>query len=157
MAEWILINLLVLGATAVAVTVVVTMHFEGLLLLGRHTERHRVHRRVPWLGRARMIGMVLGLVVLHMSEIVVFGLTYWALLQVPGSGGIAGVDVAGLFEACYLSAATYSTVGFGDVAPLGPLRWLAGTEALVGIMMVAWSASFAYLEMARHWREDMGQ
>ena len=153
-AMW--INLLVIGATAVAVVAVVAIHFEGMLLLGRHTEHTRKVAQVSSLGRLRMIRMVLGLIVLHLIEMVVFGLTLWAVLQVPGSGRIAGVDAAGLFEACYLSAATYSTVGFGDLAPIGAIRWLAGTEALVGLMMIAWSASFAYLEMARHWHEDTG-
>lgn len=155
MPDWMPIDLLVLAATALAVVAVVAIHFEGMLLLGRHTERHRTHRRVVSLGRPRMIGVVLGLITLHMIEIVVFGLVLWAVLQIPGSGGIAGVSDAGLFEACYLSAATYSTVGFGDLAPTGAIRWFSGTEALVGLMMVAWSASFAYLEMSRHWQDDI--
>ena len=59
---------------------------------------------------------------------------------------------AGLADAMYLSAVTYSTVGFGDVAPIGGIRFLAATESLIGLMMVTWSASFTYLEMSRHWR-----
>lgn len=156
MSDAIWINLLVIAATAVAVVVVVAIHFEGMLILGRRTERVRTVRRLPVLGRLRMIGIVLGLIVLHLLEVVVFGVAIWALQLVSGIGGIAGVEEPGLFEACYLSAVSYSTVGFGDVFPTGAIRWLAGTEAVVGLMMIAWSASFAYLEMSRHWHEDTG-
>jgi hypothetical protein len=44
-------------------------------------------------------------------------------------------------------------VGFGDLAPVGPIRFLAGTTALTGFVLITWSASFTYLEMARDWRE----
>jgi len=54
----------------------------------------------------------------------------------------------------YFSAVTYSTVGFGDVIPTGPLRFLVGTEALTGFVLITWSASFTYLEMQRYWKHD---
>jgi hypothetical protein len=49
---------------------------------------------------------------------------------------------------------SYTTVGFGDVAPIGPIRFLTGTEALTGFVLIAWSASFTYLEMERYWKES---
>ena len=48
--------------------------------------------------------------------------------------------------------ATYTTIGFGDLAPVGPIRFLAGTQGLVGFVLISWSASFTYLEMERCWR-----
>ena len=53
----------------------------------------------------------------------------------------------------YFSAMTFTTVGFGDVYPLVPVRFLAGTETLTGLVLVTWSASFTFLEMARFWRD----
>ena len=53
----------------------------------------------------------------------------------------------------YFSAMTFTTVGFGVVYPLVPVRFLAGTEALTGLVLVTWSASFTFLEMARFWRD----
>ena len=50
------------------------------------------------------------------------------------------------------SAITYTTVGFGDVVPVGPIRFLSGMEALTGFVMIGWTASFTYLEMERFWR-----
>jgi hypothetical protein len=43
-------------------------------------------------------------------------------------------------------------VGFGDLVPSGPIRFLSGMEALTGFVLIAWSASFTYLEMERFWR-----
>jgi hypothetical protein len=53
----------------------------------------------------------------------------------------------------YLSAISYTTVGFGDVAPVGPIRLLVATEAITGFVLIAWSASFTYLEMERFWKQ----
>ena len=49
------------------------------------------------------------------------------------------------------SLVTYTSLGYGDIAPLGPARLLAGIESLI-----AWSASFTYLEMQRHWYAQDG-
>jgi hypothetical protein len=62
--------------------------------------------------------------------------------------------IALFFDLVYLSAMSYTTVGFGDVAPIGPIRFLTGTEALTGFVLIAWSASFTYLEMERYWKES---
>ena len=58
-----------------------------------------------------------------------------------------------MLDAVYMSAVTFTTVGFGDLAPVGPIRFLAGTLALTGFVLITWSASFTYLEMTRDWRE----
>jgi hypothetical protein len=50
-----------------------------------------------------------------------------------------------------LSAMTYTTVGFGDVVPVGAIRFVAGLEALTGLVMITWSASYTFLEMQRDW------
>jgi len=36
---------------------------------------------------------------------------------------------------------------------VGPIRFLAGTIALTGFVLIACSASFTDLEMSRDWRE----
>jgi hypothetical protein len=59
-------------------------------------------------------------------------------------------------DAVYLSAETFTTVGFGDLAPRGAIRFLAGTEALTGFILITWSASFLYLEMEQYWRKPGG-
>ena len=53
----------------------------------------------------------------------------------------------------YLSFASFTTVGFGDVYATGNLRFLTVLESLTGLVLITWSASFIYLQMERYWRK----
>jgi hypothetical protein len=46
---------------------------------------------------------------------------------------------------------TYSRIGFGDLYPVGGARLLAGVEAVIGLLLIGWSASFTYPVMERFW------
>ncbi|RZA02340.1 MAG: two pore domain potassium channel family protein, partial [Moraxellaceae bacterium] len=46
----------------------------------------------------------------------------------------------------------FTTLGLGDITPVGAIRFLAGTEALTGFVLVTWSASFTFVEMQRFWK-----
>ena len=100
-----------------------------------------------------MLYSVLGAIALHMVQIWLFGLGIWGLLALPDAGGVVGIGENRLLDSVYLSAVTFSTVGFGDVAPTGPIRFLIATESVVGLMLIAWSATFTFFEMERNWRE----
>jgi hypothetical protein len=138
-------NLLVAGTTAGAVALAVLAHYEGLGFLA--TRLARLHSR----RRRKVLFGVYGVVLLHVVEIWLFGASFWALLLHPDAGAISGSQATPLFDAVYLSAVTFTTVGFGDLAPMGPIRFLAGTEALTGFILITWSASFLYLEMQQYW------
>jgi hypothetical protein len=45
-------------------------------------------------------------------------------------------------------------LGYGDLNPLGSLRFLAGLEALLGFVLITWSASFLYFEMQKYWNKS---
>jgi ion channel len=126
----------------------VLLQYEGLLLIWRFLAKHGGHRRIKVLYG---IGSV---IVLHVAEICIFGVVLSLLLQWPACGALAGQKLLGFFDYLYFSAVTFSTVGFGDLAPVGPIRLFAATEALAGFVLITWSASFAYLEMERFWRID---
>jgi hypothetical protein len=140
-----LINSAVVVATLAAILLCVLAHYEGLLFTSRRLARLGGPPRIKVL---YAIGSVL---VLHVAEIWIFGLTLWLLLRMPESGHL-GPGAPHLLDYIYFSAATYTTVGFGDLAPVGPIRFLAGTEGLAGFVLITWSASFTYLEMERFWR-----
>ena len=141
------VNLLVVLLAALAVGLAVGLHYEGLNWLARRltTQGHARRRRVLY--------GVIGALLLHIAEIWVFGVAYWIGLTFPGAGGVAGAYDGGLLDTVYLSAMTFSTVGFGDVAPHGAIRFIAGTEAVLGLFLIAWSATFTYYEMAQNWKD----
>lgn len=141
---------LLVAVTAFLVTaLVVVIHYEGVHWLAR-----RYAGRTPRRDRGAMLRIIFTLLALHIVEIWCYGLAYWGLTRVPGAGfvhGEHGTDT--LFDAVYLSAITFSTVGFGDLAPVGAIRLVSGLESLTGLLLITWSASFTYLEMSRLWRE----
>ncbi len=141
-------NVLVVLASAMAVCAVVLVHYEGLSLLSKWLVRLHESKR-----RRKVLYGIFGVLTLHVAEIWVFGLTAWGLLHFPNTGGVAGVHTLSLLDAVYLAATTYTTLGFGDLAPVGPIRFMASTMALTGFVLIAWSASFTFLEMSRDWRE----
>ncbi|PKM09506.1 MAG: ion transport 2 domain protein [Gammaproteobacteria bacterium HGW-Gammaproteobacteria-5] len=140
------INALVVLTTALAVALSVMLHYEGLTQMARRLPSIAGQRH------AKVLYGIFGVVILHVVEIWVFGTIAWGLLAIPGVGHVAGADTLGLLDAVYLSAVTFTTVGFGDLAPVGPIRFLCGMEALSGFVLITWSASFTYLEMNRFWR-----
>ncbi|MBX3698539.1 MAG: potassium channel family protein [Dokdonella sp.] len=141
-------NLTVVAATIAAVVAAVLVHYEGLGLLSARLARRQRQRR-----RKVLVGIA-GILVLHVVEIWIFGVACWLLMFWPACGHIAGYSPLHLLDAVYFSAITFSTVGFGDLAPVGPLRFLIGTESLAGFVLITWSASFTYLEMEQFWRRD---
>jgi hypothetical protein len=128
------------------VALTVGFQYETLQQLNRHMPRWRLPRH------PRILVMILCILAMHIFTIWLFGFAIYALVQSPEVGTIAGTDPFRLLDAVYMSATTYSTLGYGDLVPKGAVRFLLGTEAVVGFVMITWSASFAYLEMARYWK-----
>ena len=145
-SNWIINLAVVLGALT-SVMLAALIHYEGLQLMTRGIARFSVK------GRRVVLYVVLCLLALHICEIWVFGLAYHLLLMWPEIGRIQGLDSTHLFDHVYFSATVFSTVGFGDLSPVGPIRFLAGTEGLTGFLLIGWSASFTYLEMEQLWRK----
>ncbi|WP_169729284.1 ion channel [Solimonas soli] len=135
-------------ATVFMVTLAVTTHYEGLQRLNRAMPRWRLPARL------RILALIFCIISLHIAEIWMFGIGIHAMVAFPALGEIGGVSSAPLLDAVYLSTTTYTTVGYGDLAPRGPLRLVLGSEALTGFVLLTWSASFTYLEMQRYWRTD---
>lgn len=137
---------LVAGATAVVVCICVLLHYEGLNLLSRWLSRFGGRRR------RRVLFAIYGVLCAHIVEIWIFGITFDLLLRWPQLG--AARDLAGgVLDHVYISAMTFTTVGAADASMSGAIRFLAGTEALTGLVLITWSASFTFLEMERFWRD----
>lgn len=98
-----------------------------------------------------MMLLIFVIFVVHIVEISLFAGAYWLLLVELGIGSLTTKTDPNLFDLLYFSASTYTTVGYGDVVVQGALRILAGTEALMGLVLITWSASFTYSELRRSW------
>ncbi|HAG72314.1 MAG TPA: ion transport 2 domain protein, partial [Gammaproteobacteria bacterium] len=54
----------------------------------------------------------------------------------------------------YFSITNYTTDGHGDIKPFGHFRFTAGIEAITGLLLITWSASFMFVEMTKFWEEE---
>ena len=134
----------VLSVLLVLATVMI--HYEGLRLVSGALPRLTI---APRLRIAVVIG---GAFVAHTIEIWLYGIVYAVVADRFDLGFLAGKDVKGDFmEYVYFSTVTYTSLGLGDVWPHGPIRLIAGVEALNGLILIGWTASFTYLAMTRFW------
>ena len=134
--------------TMLVVITAVLSHYEGLRFFTNWMSRSKLRPRL------RIVAMIYGLLFLHTIEIWIFGITFWLLTGDTGFGTLASQsELIYVYDYVYFSATVYSTLGFGDIIPAGPLRLLVGIESVTGLLMITWSASFTYLEMIQYWRK----
>ena len=139
----------VLLMTLVIVGFVIGIHYEVLRACIRFLPTV-THRR-----RQRVLVLIFVILATHSVAIWLFAFGYYLLLGGAAFGAIEGtVTIETLLDHAYCSAMVYTTVGFGDMVPSGPIRFMTGMEALTGLVMITWSASFTFLEMQRDWPAD---
>jgi len=141
-------DLIVVIVTALIVLICVLLHYEVFSMLSRVLARMHVRIR-----RRRILVLMFGLLALHVAEVWLFGFGYYALADDPAFSLLLG-STGGLLESVYFSSVVYTTLGLGDMVPHGAIRFMAGTEALTGFLLITWSASFTFLEMQRFWKND---
>jgi len=101
-----------------------------------------------------MIPMMIAIVVAHLVEVAIFAIGFYVVAEGFGAGSLEGSLTGNYRDYLYHSAVSYTSLGLGDVFPTGHLRLLTGVEALTGLLMITWSASFTYLEMTKSWNND---
>ncbi len=142
------VNWVVLGATFACIGACVALHY-GVLLGCAHVLPAISRRRPP-----RVLLLIFIVVFIHAVEIWLFAVGYAVLCGFEAFGAIHGTAaVNSILDYAYFSGTVYSTVGFGDMVPVGAIRFMVGMEALTGLVMITWSASFTFLQMERDWPE----
>ena len=139
--------LIVLTTSALLVVICVAVHLlvlEWLLTLVASTKSQN---------KLRLGAMMLGAIAGHLLEMGVFAVGLHLLARSGDFGHIAGAG-NGFMDNFYYSAVTYTTLGYGELVPVGSLRFLAAIEALTGLVLVAWTASFAFVAMQRMRPQD---
>jgi len=134
-----------LAMVVALVAATVFFHYEGLRFLSVGPWSMRMNPRME------MQVVILGVFVLHIFEIAVYGVAYWFGDLIVNIGSFAGNRALEFRDYLYFSVETYTSLGYGDIYPLGDLRLLAGIECLNGLLLLGWSASFTFLEMQRYW------
>jgi len=119
-------------AAAILVMVTMTLQCAGMTVL-IHWARERTARLTsglsPWLSSVLMIRFTAVIIVMHLLETVL-----WA--------GFYRLQCLPSWEASfYFSAATYSTVGYGDVVLPQVWRVMGPVESITGVLMCGMSVS----------------
>ena len=130
------------------ITITVLLHYEVLSMLNRLLPA----LNIP--SRTKLLVVVFAAFVAHLAEMVIYGAAMYLLIEYAGIGSLRGFENASFINCIYFSAETYTLLGFGDIAPVGPVRLLAGLEALNGLLLIGWSASYVTIAMERFWREE---
>lgn len=141
---------IVVAVTIVLVAICIGIHFEVLSHCGRYLPIVSPQRR------RRVIVLIMVILLTHIIEMWLFAIGYYVLVGLGATGSLTGMSMSTFPDYVYYSAMVYTTVGFGDIVPVGPIRFLTGVEALTGLVMITWSASFTYLEMQRDWPSGRG-
>jgi hypothetical protein len=141
-----MITLLLVSAALVTACVI----FHGLALAGLARLLFDVTKFSFW----RVSVFIFAAILAHLIEILFFTLAFARLVPDRDFGSIAGVEQPGWDDLFYFSAATYTATGYGDLTPVGNLRIFATIEALTGLIMIAWTASFAFFVMQRYWQNQ---
>ena len=127
------------------VTAAVLIHYEMLyrlatLMPGKATS----HRYYVLVG-------VLGSLCAHAIEVWLFAFGYYFMVNSRVFGALQGNFNNTLLDCSYFSFTTYSTLGVGDIEPVGHIRFLMGLESLTGLVLITWTASFMFVEMQKFW------
>ena len=138
--------------TTCCVLLSIAIHWLGLRFLWR-IARPRLDRLI-----GKGVGvMVVGCIAAHLLEIAVFTLGLFITAAWEGDTKLAltawhreDLDV------WFYSASFYTSLG-GDKPPTAGLRLFATTEALTGLILITWTASFLFLLMQDSWISGDGK
>ncbi len=143
--------LIVISITCLLVLLVVGVHYNALLRLTSFLQKRNVHVR-RWVAIS-----ILGLLLAHVIEVSLFAVGFQLLEPSEYYGQLNGCE-GGLFrDYWYFSFVAYTSLGFGDITPTKWLRVMTALETLTGLIMIAWSASFLFMQMQRFWDDDPSQ
>jgi hypothetical protein len=135
-----------LAFSLVAATFV--FHFRVLLWLGSNTQKFNLERQ------SQVLFIVIALFMAQLVEIGFYAVVYSWSVSIFDLGVFEGAPVGNAMNYLYYSGVIYTTLGLGDIQPLGHIRFITAMEALNGFFLITWSASFTFLAMGRLWPWD---
>jgi len=139
-----MIYVFLINSLVVAISVI--LHYEFLYRLTVYIPKMKMNHRY------RIVFGVFGSLIAHALEIWVFAVSYYLMNNAQGWGNLIGTFDGSLMDCGYFSFTVFTTLGTGDIQPTGDLKYLTGIEALTGLVLITWTASFLFYEMQRHWK-----
>jgi hypothetical protein len=141
--------MLSVGACCIVLLLLTTViHYEMLRMLSVGLPG----LNVP--ARAKLIAVIIGTFCAHALEILLYAVAFYVFARYLRDGMLGDAAHSSFTLSLYFSGETYTSLGYGDVVPGGDLRMLAGMEALNGLLLIGWSASYTYIAMERFWGKD---
>lgn len=131
---------------ALLVVLATVTHYEVLRGLSAALAALAVH------SRGKLLVVIFATFSAHAAEILLYAVGIYLLSHYAHLGTLGGHGGSSFPSTIYFSAETYTSLGYGDVVPTGDLRLIAGVEALNGLLLIGWSASYTYIAMERYWR-----
>lgn len=135
------------GIGILLVLLTVMVHYEAMRLISLLLPHLKIQPRL------RILAVIYGVILAHTIEIWIFAFAYYFLSEHLSLGDFTGLPTTHFFDYVYFSVVVYTSLGFGDLLPLQHVRLIAGMEALLGLVMIGWSASFTYLMMEKFWKD----
>ena len=99
---------------------------------------------------ARVLVVIVIAFTAHLMEALAYEARFM-LAEALSLGTLAGPVSRDTMDYFYYSMTTYTSLGLGDVAPTGYMRFLTGVESLNGLLLIAWSGAYTNLGMGRLW------
>ncbi len=142
-----MLNIVLIVVTTCLLLVFITtvLHYEVLGQLNLHLPALRIHSRL------KLLVVIFSAFFAHAIEMALYGAALYVLVDQLSAGHVAGSAGFSLPTCMYFSAETFTSLGFGALTPIGPVRLLVGVEALNGLLLIGWSASFTYIAMQKFW------
>ncbi len=113
------------------------LHF-GALTLARKT------CRCEWNVLSMMFWFLMVAVLAHLAEIFIYAGGFMLAEKGFEIGSFGGVKPVNFMDYLYFSIVSYTSLGLGDIFPHGHLRFLTGVEALNGLILIAWTATYTF-------------
>ncbi len=141
--------LLILSITILLVFLCVGIHYEALNFFQKICDTLKIR------GRLKVAAGSLWALLAHIVEVWLFGIGYYLTVNKVENNSLVNMNgelAQSFMDAIYFSFISYSSLGYGDIVPQGTIRFMAATEALLGLVFIAWTATFLYLKMEQYWK-----
>ena len=111
------------------------------------------------LARSRVLFAIAATFLVHIVAIALYSVVYYFAASAIGLGSLRDatpgeeIEPITFLVAFYFSAATYSSLGFGDIVPVGDLRLISVFEGLNGLLLIGWSVAYSFVAMDEFWEK----